>query len=371
MTVPFLNLKQINNEYRDELHAALDRVLESGRFIQGPEVEAFEREFATFCGVRYCIGVANGLEALQLVLKAWNIGEGDEVIVPSNTFVATWLAVTHAGAIPVAVEPDSRTYNIDPPRIEAAITTRTRAIIPVHLYGQPADMDAVREIAERHQLKVLEDAAQAHGATYKGQRVGGLGHAAAFSFYPGKNLGALGDGGAVTTDSTELAERVRLLRNYGSSVKYQHEVAGFNSRLDELQAAFLRAKLPTLEGCNARRKSIAAQYQAGLADCNLTLPVTSEWADPVWHLYVVRTPQRERVQERLKALGIGTLIHYPVPPHMQSAYRDSVGDRAYPITERMAREVISLPIGPHLDDDQIQAVVMAVREILKDFPISD
>jgi dTDP-4-amino-4,6-dideoxygalactose transaminase len=363
LSIPFLDLKAINLRYREELHAALERVFDSGWFILGREVEAFERQFAACCGVAHCIGVGNGLEALHLVLRAWGIGAGDEVLVPSNTYIATWLAVSYAGALPVPVEPDAGTCNIDPARIEAAITPRTRAIIPVHLYGQPAQMDAIMVIAERHGLRVLEDAAQAHGARFKGRMTGGLGHAAGFSFYPGKNLGALGDAGAVTTNDPVLAERVRLLRNYGSRVKYHNEVRGFNSRLDELQAAFLLVKLAHLDADNARRRQIAALYSEGLAGCALRLPVVAEGAEPVWHLYVVRAQERDALQGRLESLGIGTLIHYPIPPHQQPAYAGGPG-ASYPLAEQMAREVISLPMGPHLSDEQVACVIRACREII-------
>lgn len=360
MIVPFLDLKANNLRYRNEFHSALDKVLDSGWFILGKEVEAFEQEFASYCGVNQCIGVGNGLEALHLMLRAWGIGEGDEVIVPSNTYIATWLAVSYAGAVPVAVEPDPATYNIDPNRIEALLTPRTRAIIPVHLYGQPADMDAIIDIADKYGLKVLEDAAQAHGARYHGRRVGGLGHAAGFSFYPGKNLGALGDGGAVTTNDPELANRVRVLRNYGSHKKYHNEFKGFNSRLDELQAAFLRAKLLHLDTDNNRRCEIAERYQKGLKESGITLPVIPAWADPVWHLYVVRTKQRDVLQQLFEARGIGSLIHYPIPPHMQGAYKSlGMARNAQPLAEQMAKEVLSLPIGPHLTDDQVDAVITA------------
>lgn len=360
MNIPFLDLKSINLHYRDALHSALDRVLDSGSLVLDREVDAFEREFAAYSDVGHCIGVGNGLEALHLVLRAWGIGAGDEVIVPSNTYIATWLAVSYAGAVPVSVEPDPLTYNMNPARIEAAITPRTRAIIPVHLYGQPADMDAIMCIAEKHGLKVLEDAAQAHGARYKGKRVGGLGHAAGFSFYPGKNLGALGDGGAVTTNDAELADRIRVLRNYGSRIKYHNEVKGYNSRLDELQAAFLRAKLPCLDDDNARRKEIAALYQKGLEGAQIVLPYVPVWADPVWHLYVVRSKQRDALRIRLENLGIGSLIHYPIPPHLQAAYAAPALERKeYPIAEQMACEVLSLPIGPHLTDEQVRTVIQA------------
>lgn len=358
MRVPFLDLKLSHRELRQELEAAFRRVMESGWYILGPEVEAFEKEFAAYCGVRYCIGVGNGLDALHLILRAYGIGAGDEVIVPSNTYIATWLAVSYAGAIPVPVEPDERTYNIGPARIEAAITPRTRAIIPVHLYGQPADMDPIIEIACKHNLRVIEDAAQAHGALYKSRRVGAFGDAAGFSFYPGKNLGALGDGGAVTTNDGWLAERINLLRNYGSRVKYHNEVKGFNSRLDELQSAFLSTKLRHLDANNARRREIASLYQKGLEGSALVLPAVPVWADPAWHLYVIRTERREVLQQSLETQGIESLIHYPIPPHLQNAYiSDFASTGSYPVAEQMAAEVISLPMGPHLSDEQVALVI--------------
>ncbi len=358
MSIPFLDLQLINDSYRQEICDALSRVIDSGRFILGKEVESFEEEFAAYCGVKYCIGVANGQEALQLVLRAWGIGDGDEVIVPSNTYIATWLAVTHAGASPVAVEPDPLTFNINSALIEKAITPRTRAIIPVHLYGQPADTKAIIKIANKYGLKVLEDAAQAHGAFCRGIRVGGLGDAAAFSFYPGKNLGALGDAGAVTTNDPMLAESVRMLRNYGSRFKYNHEVIGFNSRLDELQAAFLRVKLSKLDAENTRRKQIAKLYQNGLAKSQLKLPQVPEWANPVWHLYVVRVDQRDALQNNLAKHGIETLIHYPTPPYRQGAYSNHLtSNNLFPITDSLAQEVLSLPMGPHLTDEEIKKII--------------
>ena len=293
-----------------------------------PEVDAFEAEYATYCGAAHCVGVANGLDALHLALRAMDVGPGDEVIVPSNTYIATWLAVSQCGATPVPVEPDERTFNIDPARIEAAITPRTRVLLPVHLYGQPANMDEILAIARKHGLKVLEDGAQAHGARYKGQRLGAHGDAVAWSFYPGKNLGAMGDGGAVTTNDPQLADRLRVLRNYGSRVKYVNEVQGYNSRLDPLQAAILRVKLAHLDEWNERRRAIAARYQSGLAGCGLALPHVPEWAEPVWHLYVVQHPQRDALQQALNDAGVGTLIHYPIPPHRQQAYADAGWGRA-------------------------------------------
>ncbi|HEY5975462.1 MAG TPA: DegT/DnrJ/EryC1/StrS family aminotransferase [Geobacteraceae bacterium] len=361
-SIPFLDLKATYTELQDELDAAYRRVMESGWYLLGAELQAFEAEFAAYCGAQHCIGVANGLEALHLVLQAWGIGPGDEVIVPSNTYIATWLAISHCGARPVPVEPVATTANLDPARLEAAITPRTRAILPVHLYGQPADMDPINEIARRHGLKVLEDAAQAHGAGYRGKRAGQLGDAAGFSFYPGKNLGAFGDGGAVTTDDADLAARVRLLRNYGSRVKYVNEAAGYNSRLDELQAAFLRVKLRHLDGWNARRAAIAAWYLAELPKLapDLVLPVVNPAASPCWHLFVVRSAEREALQARLVAGGVQTLIHYPIPPHLQQAYAGAgFGEGSFPLAEQLAREVVSLPMGPHLDQARLAAILPA------------
>lgn len=362
MNVPFLDLKSAYLELKDELDSAYQRVMESGWYILGSEVDAFEREFAAYCGVKHCIGVGNGLDGLHLILRAAGIGPGDEVIVPANTYIATWLAVSYAGATPVPVEPNERTYNIDPARVEAAITRRTKAIMPVHLYGQPADMDPILEIAQRHGLWVFEDAAQAHGARYKGRRIGSLGDAAGFSFYPGKNLGAFGDAGAVTTNNDELAERIRALRNYGSQAKYINKYRGFNSRLDELQAALLRVKLRHLDEWNARRSRVAATYNQALIETELILPYVPEWAEPVWHLYVIRSRNRDLLQQRLGGAGIGTLIHYPIPPHLQDAYKDlGLTKGAYPITERLAHEVLSLPMGPHLLPEHVNAVVQAVK----------
>jgi len=367
--IPFLDLKAAYHELKEEFDAAYERVMESGWYILGEEVEAFEQEWAAYCGTAHCVGVGNGLEALHLVLRAWGIGPGDEVIVPSNTYIATWLAVSYAGATPVPVEPDPRTYNLDPARIEAAITNRTRAIIPVHLYGQPADMDLIVEIAQRWGLKVLEDAAQAHGARYKGRRAGGLGDAAAWSFYPGKNLGAFGDGGAVTTNDADLAERLRVLRNYGSRVKYHNEVKGFNSRLDPLQAAFLRVKLRHLEEWNRRRQGVATAYLHALREALfMLLPQVPEWAAPCWHLFVVRHPRRDELQRALEAAGVGTLIHYPIPPHRSGAYTDAgFRDGAFPLADELAATVLSLPMGPHLDEGQAalaaQRVIGACRDL--------
>ncbi len=367
MKVPFLELKPTYVELRDELDAAYHRVMDSGWYLLGQELEGFEAEFAAYCEASHCIAVGNGLDALHLVLRAYGIGPGDEVIVPTNTFIATWLAVSYAGATPMPVEPDSRTFNIDAGRIEAAITPRTKAIMPVHLYGQPADMDPIMEIAERRGLKVIEDNAQAQGARYKRRRTGSLGHAAGNSFYPGKNLGAFSDAGAVTTNDAELADRVRMLRNYGSKKKYFNECKGFNSRLDEIQAAFLRVKLRKLDEWNDRRRTIANEYLAGLrGKSELTLPFVPEWAEPVWHLFVFQHPQRVTLQKKLAEAGIGTLIHYPVPPHLSGAYADgqwASGD--FPIAECLAETELSLPIGPHLEPEQTRFIIEAVSRSIQ------
>lgn len=357
MKIPFLDLAEPHDELRFELQEAFERVLGSGWYILGDEVSQFEKEFAYYCDAEQCVGVANGLDALQLILRGYNIGRGDEVIVPSNTYIATWLAVTHAGATPVPVEPNEQTYNIDPERIAAAITPKTKAIIAVHLYGQPADMDAINAIAKKHHLKVIEDAAQAHGALYKGRRVGSLGDAAGFSFYPGKNLGAIGDGGAVTTNDVELADRISVLRNYGSRHKYENEEIGFNSRLDELQAAFLRVKLARLDDWNGRRKAIAEKYLDALGNSDVVLPFVPEWADPVWHLFVVRSGNRDQLQKKMQDAGIGTMIHYPTPPHLSGAYKGMRFEMySLEMAESLAREIISLPINPHLNAEDISAI---------------
>jgi dTDP-4-amino-4,6-dideoxygalactose transaminase len=364
--IQFLDLKGPYLELQQELDEAVARVLASGWFIGGPEVEKFEGEYAAFCGARHCIGVANGLDALHLALCAMGIAAGDEVIVPSNTYIATWLAVSHCGAVPVPVEPNEETFNLDPSRIEAAITPRTRAILPVHLYGQPADLDAILVIARKHSLYVLEDGAQAHGAAYKGKRVGAHGDAVAWSFYPGKNLGAMGDGGAVTTNDSELADRLRVLRNYGSRVKYKNEVQGFNSRLDPMQAAVLSVKLRHLDAWNARRKAVAAQYLQGLAGADLALPQVPRWADPVWHLFVIRSRDRDDLRRRLGDAGVDTLIHYPIPPHRQQAYAPSdFSPGAFPTASTMADEVLSLPMGPHIGVSCVDEVISHLRSAIR------
>lgn len=366
MSIPFLDLGSQHAEIHAELQEAFVRVLDSGQYILSDEVAKFEREFAAYCEARYCIGVGTGLDALHLILRAYEIGEGDEVIVPSNTYIATWLAASYAGAEPVPVEPVEQTYNIDPSRIEAAITRHTKAIIAVHLYGQPADMDAINKVARNHGLKVIEDAAQAHGARYKGRRVGSLGDAAGFSFYPGKNLGALGDGGAVTTNDPELAGKVNVLRNYGSHAKYHNEVKGFNSRLDELQAAILRVKLGKIGEWNEKRKRLAVEYLHQLKDQNIGMPQMPDWSDPVWHLFVVRTPFRDDLMSYLSARGIGTVIHYPIPPHLQPAYAElQMPKGSLPIAEGIHKEVLSLPMGPHLSLKDVGIVANSVKEFLR------
>lgn len=359
--IPFLDLAALHAPLAAELDSVYKRVMAASHFILGPELEAFEAEFAAYCGVRHCIGTGNGLDALTLTLIAAGIGPGDEVIVPAQTFIATWLAVSHAGAIPVPVDvcPASRT--IDTRLIEAAITPRTRAVIPVHLFGRVGDMTVIHDIAQRHGLFVLEDAAQAHGGQYRGQRAGKLGDAAAFSFYPGKNLGALGDGGAVTTDDDALADRLRGLRNYGSTRKYHHPEIGFNSRLDELQAAFLRVKLPHLDAWNARRDAIARQYDAALSNLPLGLPLMADSScQPVWHQYVITTPHRDQLQTQLAEQGIATMVHYPLPPHRQPAYR-ALAERSFPAAEALAAGCLSLPICPTLSTAGVERICAAIR----------
>lgn len=370
MAIPFLDLKAPYLELKEELDAVYQRVMDSGWYILGREVETFEQEFANYCGTQYSIGVGNGLEALHLILRAMEIGEGDEVIVPANTYIATWLAASYAGATPIPVEPDPNTYNIDPDRIEIAITAKTKAIIAVHLYGQPADMDTIDLIAKKHGLKVIEDAAQAHGARYKGRRVGSLSDAAGFSFYPGKNLGAFGDGGAITTNNERLADKIRLLRNYGSRIKYQNEVKGFNSRLDELQAAFLRVKLRKLDEWNERRKQLAQSYLTQLAEVvDLKLPYVPEWADPVWHLFVVAHPHRDRLKTYLDSVEIGNLIHYPIPPHLAGAYlaKEVSHIANYPLSASISDRIISIPMGPHLHQAELQNIIEKIRAFKYDF----
>ena len=368
MPIPFLNLKAINERHRLAFREAFERVMDSGWVLLGEETAAFEAAFAAYCGVKHCISVGNGLDALQLALRGWGIGAGDEVIVPSHTYIATWLAVSYTGATPVPVEPASDDTGLDPEALAAAITPRTRAIAVVHLYGRPVDMDPIMAIAERHGLPVLEDAAQAHGSTLDGVKAGHLGDAAGFSFYPGKNLGALGDAGAVTTDDDALAHRVRMLRNYGSEKKYVNELAGFNSRMDELQAAFLHEKLKTLDQDNQRRRDIATSYRLGLQGLpGLVLPAADDARiRSAWHLFVVRHPQRDRLAAGLAERGIQTLIHYPTAVHRQQAYADQpVSQRSFPLAEEYAATLLSLPMDPTLSDQQVLRVIDGVRSVCR------
>jgi dTDP-3-amino-3,4,6-trideoxy-alpha-D-glucose transaminase len=364
--IPFLDVAAAYAELQDELDAAARRVAASGQFILGPEVAAFEEEFAAFCEVDQAIGVGSGLDALRLILLGYGLGHGDEVLVPSNTFIATWLAVTHVGATPVPVEPDPITHTLTPQAVDAAVTPATKAIVPVHLYGSPADMDGILAIGRDRGIPVIEDAAQAQGARYRGRRTGSLGDAAGFSFYPGKNLGALGDAGAVTTCDDALAERVRTLRNYGSKLKYHHDMRGINSRLDSLQAAALRIKLRRLDEWNERRRTVAVRYLERLAGVErLVTPATPKWAEPVWHLFVVRHPRREMLQRLLSEAGVDTIIHYPIPPHLSGAYAADFQHAELPVAERLADEVLSLPIGPHLTLEDADRVAAAVRDAVR------
>lgn len=359
--IPFLDLRSVVSASRNDLIECATRVIDSGWFVLGKEVDAFEESYSAYCQTNHCVGVANGLDALVLALRAMGVRPGDEVIVPSNTYIATWLAASQIGATPVPVEPDPATYNLDAARLESAITSRTKVILPVHLYGQPADLSPMREIAERHGLRILEDGAQAHGARYRGERLGCGSAIVAWSFYPGKNLGALGDGGAVTCSDPSLARSISTLRNYGSQVKYHNEVIGFNSRLDEIQAAFLQVKLAKLDAENQRRRNIAALYLAGMQNLGISLPFVPDWAEPVWHLFVIRHPDRDAFSQRLLDAGIGTVIHYPIPPHRQPAYADlGYCEGAFPISEAMHREVLSLPMGPSMTDEEVERVIEAV-----------
>lgn len=363
MTVQFLDLKATYTELKDEIDAAVARVLNSGWYIGGSEIETFEAAYADYCRAAHCVGVANGLDALHLALLAMGVGPGDEVIVPSNTYIATWLAVSQCGATVVPVESHAETHNLNVALLEAAITSRTKVILPVHLYGQPVDLDPLLAVARQHGLMVLEDGAQAHGALYKGQRIGAHSDAVAWSFYPGKNLGAFGDGGAVTTNNHDIADRLRVLRNYGSRVKYVNEVQGFNSRLDPLHAAVLSVKLQHLEEWNTRRELIAQRYLSELSTQYCVLPETPTWASSAWHLFVVRTQHREALQAHLQERGIGTLIHYPIPPHLQTAYAGAgFASDEFPIARQLADEVLSLPMGPHLSYEDVGKVIDAFND---------
>lgn len=363
ITIPFASFDIMHNEIRGELDEAYRRVLDSNYFIQGTECEKFERSFAAFCGSKYCVGVGNGLDAIYLILRAMNIGVGDEVIVPSNTYIATALAVSYTGAIPIFVEPTIETYNIDVSKIEEKISDKTKAIIAVHLQGRAADMDSILLIAQKHNIGVIEDAAQAHGTRYKGKRVGTLSDAAAFSFYPGKNLGALGDGGCITTNNKEIADKVRTLGNYGADCKYHHIYRGTNSRLDEIQAAFLSVKLKQLDKWNEARKNIAKQYLEGIKNPLIKLPLeTSDEYEHIYHVFVIRCERRDELEEFLRGKGIGTVKHYPIPIHMQKAYEDmNMVEGTLPIAEQISRTVISIPMYYGMKDEEIQYVIKTIN----------
>ena len=364
--VPFADFRPMHDEIRGKLDEAFQRVMNSSSFIQGKECQLFEDEFAAYCGAKFCVGVGTGLDALFLIMRAFDIGEGDEVIVPSNTFIATALAVSYTGACPVFVEPETQTYNIDPERIEEKITSKTKGIIAVHLQGRSADMDRIRRIADRYGLFVIEDAAQAHGAKYRGQRIGTLSDAAAFSFYPGKNLGALGDGGAVVTNRKDVADKIRSLGNYGSDYKYHHIYQGVNSRLDEMQAAFLRCKLPHLDRWNCERRKIAAQYASRISKPQIQLPPAScEEYEHIYHVYVIRCERREELEKYLKGHEIGTIKHYPIPMHLQPAYQDlAIPEGALPIAEEISRTVLSIPIFYGMTEAQVDHVIECMNSFV-------
>lgn len=358
--IKFLDLHKINERQRPEIDAAVKRVLDSGWYLLGKENERFSADFAKFCGVKHVIPVANGLDALRLIVKAYGFGKGDEIIVPANTYIATILAISDNGCTPVLVEPDINTYNINPDLIEAAITEKTKAIMVVHLYGQAVEMEKIWTLAKKYNLKVIEDAAQAHGAVYQGRKTGNLGDAAGFSFYPGKNLGAIGDAGAVTTNDDELADKIAALRNYGSKVKYQNLYQGLNSRMDELQAAILDAKLPLLEKDNEHRREIADYYRQHITNPKIILPQSKFREGHVFHVFAVRTAERDRFQSYLSENGVQTVIHYPVPPHKQPAYKE-LNHLSFPITEQIHREIISLPISPVMSQEEIEQLVEIVN----------
>lgn len=358
MKIPFVSFKPMERELDADLRAAFNRVFDASWYIEGKEDAAFEQAFAAYCESEYCVGCGNGLDGLMLPLKALGVGPGDEVIVPSNTYIASALAVTYVGATPVFVEPDIRTFNLDPAKIEEKLTERTKAIMPVHLYGQPCDMDPIMAIARKHGLFVIEDCAQAHGAAYHGKKIGSFGNAAGFSFYPGKNLGALGDAGATVTNNKALAEKVRALGNYGSDYKYHHIYQGNNSRLDELQAAFLSAKLPHLDRMNAERRRIAARYLGEISNPALVLPYVMDGVEPVWHIFAVRCQERDRLAEYLGENGISTNKHYPIPMHLQGAYADlNIPEGALPIAEEISRTQLSLPMYYGMTEEEISYVI--------------
>jgi len=359
--IKFLDLYKVNERFRDEIDKAVKEVLDSGWYLLGQKDEQFESEFARYCGTKHCIGCANGLDALKLIIKAYGFGVGDEIIVPANTYIASILAISDNGCTPVLVEPDINTYNINPDLIEEKITDKTKAIMVVHLYGQAVQMDKIRELAKKYNLKIIEDSAQGHGAIYQGRRTGNLGDASGFSFYPGKNLGCLGDGGAVTTNDDELAQKIRALRNYGSHIKYHNLYQGSNSRLDEIQAAVLSVKLPYLDGDNARRREISKFFRENITNPKIILPKTENEESHVWHVFAVRTKERDRLQEYLKDNGVQTLIHYPIPPHKQPAYTEW-NNMSLPITEEIHSTILSLPISPVMTDEEAEKVTEIINE---------
>lgn len=365
--IPFLDLKELNTQYKAELIEACTRVIDSGWYIQGNECKEFDKEFASYCGAKYAIGVANGLDALILILRAYKelgfMKDGDEVIVPSNTYIASILAISQNNLVPVLVEPDINTYLLNPSKIEEKITSKTKAILPVHLYGQTCEMDKINEIAKKYNLKVIEDSAQSHGAYFKDKRSGNLGDASGFSFYPGKNLGALGDGGAVTTNDEELANTIKALGNYGSHKKYENLYKGVNSRLDEMQAAMLRVKLRYLDNELEKRRDIANYYLENIKNENIILPVVRAESNHVWHLFVIRTSKREELQKYLLDNGIQTLIHYPIPPHKQNAYKEW-NNESYPISEQIHTEVLSLPISGVQNLENTKNIVEKLNEFI-------
>lgn len=363
MEVPFVSFLPLEKKLDNELRQAFERVYKASWYIEGLEDKKFEEEFAKYCNVDYCVGTGNGLDALMLALKALDIKEGDEVIVPSNTYIATALAVTYVGAKPVFVEPDIRTYNIDPNKIEEKITPKTKAIMPVHLYGQPCDMDKIMKIAKKYNLYVIEDCAQAHGAKYKNQIIGSFGDAAGFSFYPGKNLGALGDAGATVTNNKEIADKVKAFGNYGSDYKYHHIYKGNNSRLDEFQAAFLRAKLPLLDEVNIERRRIASQYLVGIKNDKIVLPYIIDEVEPVWHIFAIRCKERDNLEKYLNQKGIKTNKHYPIPMHLQECYKNlNIKQGELPIAEEISSTELSLPMYYGMTDEQIQYVIDCINE---------
>ncbi len=367
MRIPFLDIHSINNEFYHEFSIDFKRVINSGSLILSSEVQKFEYSFADYCQTKYCVGVANGLQALEIILRAWDISKDDEVIVPSNTFIATWLAISSVGAIPIPVEPYLDTFNINPDLIEEKITPRTKAIIVVHLYGLTCEMTKINEIANRYSLKILEDAAQSHGAEYRSRKAGSLGDAAAFSFYPSKNLGALGDGGAITTDDQKLFEKVRLIRNYGKSENHLNNIRGMNSRLDELQAAFLSTKLKSLDDINLRRRNIALKYIDQLSGIkSIKIPKINNYSLHAFHLFVIRFPNRKKFIEELSYLGVETSIHYPTPPHLQKAYSFlNLKEGSLPISETIHKECISIPIYQTMNDNQVNYVISCIKKVTK------